>query len=143
MSSYKILYTLVCKNGLGHQNNRTEQTISIYNIKCFILKNFQCFKKCKMKICILDACEQNQNEQIELESWKHKAPTTSMLLFKQKCQVYFTKIVTSWQLCPNPIFADVLNDVIEPQQLRKLFHQNHYFLFLIMQNHVIYLIEHI
>jgi len=45
----------------------------------------------------------------------------------------FTKIVTSGWLCPNPIFADVLNDVIEPQRLSKFFYQNQ-FPFLIMQN---------
>jgi hypothetical protein len=83
MSTYEILYVLVCKNGLGHQNNITKQIVSNYNIKCFIFKNFQCFRKCKMKICNLDTCEQNQNEQIELRSWKHKAPITSRLLFKQ------------------------------------------------------------
>jgi hypothetical protein len=63
MSTYEVLYTLVCKNGLGHQNNKI---VNNCNIKCFIFKNFQSFKKCKMKIFILDTCEQNQNEQTEL-----------------------------------------------------------------------------
>jgi hypothetical protein len=44
---------------------------------------------------------------------------------------------------PNPIFVDILNDVIELEQLSKFFHQNHYFPFLILQNPIIFLIENI